>query len=581
MKNYTRIALLSLLLCSFSVFATSKNGGRHLNPTTRAVQKAANQNQIQAITPFFFEDFASGLPSGWQAIDNAGNGVNWTYTTTGIANQGSYPGYDSLSTTNTSASNGYMMYDSDSTNGGVGGEDADLITDAIDCSAHSNVHLFFNELLAHYAEIPTVSVSTDGSTWTQVFDASAGLNQNDVTPNPTAIDIDISAIAANQVTVYIKFNFTGDYDYFWMVDDITLYEQEGTDAFLTSITAPTNSCTLLSATEVIEVSIYNNGGTDITQFDITYIADGGAPSLETVTTLIAPGATFSYPFSATADFSLAGAHTIQAFITVLGDTTQTNDTVNASFFTGPHSIPTSPGYSNGFELTDDMSGFATEDLNNDSITWDLSNVLPNTGTYCARISAATAEDYLFTTCFELVDTAEYTLSYFYRATSTSTPTFFEIVLATDQNSSSITQIISPIALISNLAYLPGAAQIDVATTGTYYIGFHAVSGDSLAGLRLDDINITGAAGVGINSIQAGKTVVYPNPSTGFIYLNSTVNSASFNVEVINALGQVVFAKKYGQLSAEMIDLSNQSAGQYVVKVINDKGVNTQVVNITK
>ena len=66
-----------------------------------------------------------------------------------------------------------------------------------------------------------------------------------------------------------------------------------------------------------------------------------------------------------------------------------------------------------------------------------------------------------------------------------------------------------------------------------------------------------------------------------MYLFGGYYGDSFNVEVINALGQVVFAKKYGQLSAEMIDLSNQSAGQYVVKVINDKGVNTQVVNITK
>lgn len=581
MKNYTRIALLSLILCSFSVFATSNNGKRQVKKTTKAVQKAANQNQTQAITPFFFEDFASGLPAGWQALDNAGNGVNWAYTTTGIVNQGNYPGFDSLSHTNTSAANGYMIYDSDASNGSVGGEDADLITDAIDCSAHSNVHLSFNELLAHFAESATVSVSTDGSTWTQVFDAAAGMNQNDVTPNPTAIDIDITALAANQVTVYIKFNFTGDYDYYWMIDDITLYEQDGTDAFLTSITSPANSCTLLTSAEPIEISIYNNGGTDITQFDISFIADNGAPQLETVTTSILPGATLSYLFSATADFSAPGAHTIQAFITVLGDTTQTNDTITGSFYTGPRSIPGNPGYSNGFEMSDDLSGFLIEDVNNDSISWDLSNILPNSGDLCARISAPVADDYIFTTCFELIDTMVYDITYFYRATSTSTPTNMRVVLTTDQNSSAISQVISPAILVSNLAYLPGTAQITVPTTGTYYFGFHAYSSDSLVGLRIDDINITSAAGVGINTILAGKTVVYPNPSTGMIYLNSTVNSASFDVEVINALGQTVFAKKFGQLSAEMIDLSNQAAGQYVVKVINDKGVNTQIVNLTK
>ncbi len=581
MKNSTRIAVLALLFCSFSTIAATKKGNRHVNPTNKKVQRANNQNQILASTAFFYEDFSAGLPSGWQAIDNAGNGVNWSYTTTGIANQGSYPGFDSLSTTNTSAANGYMIYDSDASNGSVGGENADMITDAIDCSAHSNVHLYFNELLAHYAESATVSVSTDGSTWTQVFDASAGIAQNGATANPTAIDLDITALAANQVTVYVKFNFTGDYDYFWMIDDITLYEQEGTDGFLTSITAPTNSCTLLSNAETIEATIYNNGGTDITQFDITYIADNGAPQFETVTTTILPGATLAFQFSTPADFSAPGTHSIQAFISVLGDTTQTNDTVNSVFFTGPHNIPTTPGYSMGFEMNEDLSGYHVEDLNNDSISWELSNILPHTGTLCARINAPTADDYFYTTCFEFVDTAQYSMTYFTRATTTSTPTFFEIVLATDQNSGSISQVLLPLALVSNLAYIPGSVQFTVPTTGTYYVGFHAVSGDSLAGLRLDDINITGAAGVGINNILAGKTVVYPNPSTGMIYLNSTINSASFNVEVINAMGQIIFAKKYNQLSSESIDLSNQSSGQYVVKVINDKGVNTQIVNITK
>lgn len=581
MKNSTRIALLSLLFCSYSVFATTKNVSRHINATPKEVQKAGTQNQTQSITPFFYEDFALGLPAGWQAIDNAGNGVNWSYTTTGIFNYGTYPGWDSLSVTNTTASNGYMIYDSDASNGSVGGENADMITDAIDCSLHSNVHLMFNELFVHFAETATVSVSTDGSTWTQVFDATAGLAQNDGTPNPTLVDLDITSIAANQVTVYVKFNFTGDYDYFWMVDDITLYEQVGTDAMLSSILAPTNSCSLLTGTDSIQVSIYNNGGTDINQFDVSFIADNGAPQIETIFILIPPGSTLIYPLVTTADFSAPGAHTIQAYISVLGDTSQSNDTVNAVFFTGPHPVPTSPGYSNGFELSDDVSGFGLEDLNNDSITWVLSTALPHTGDFCASIYAPTAEDYLYTTCFELADTMQYDLTYYYRATSTSTPTFFEIVLATDQNSAAISQVITPIALISNLAYLPGIAQITVPTSGTYYIGFHAVSGDSIAGLRLDDINLSRAPGIGINTILAGKTVVYPNPSTGMIYLNSTITSGSFTVEVINTIGQTVYAKKYGQLSSEMVDLSNQPAGQYVVKVINDKGVNTQVVTLTR
>lgn len=578
MKNSTRIALFLLTLSSFTAFGAGASSNRQV--TIKKNRNQLSQNSIQALNPFYNEDFASGLPSGWQTIDNSTNGTNWAYTTTGIANQGAYPGADSLNPVNTTAANGYMIYDSDANNGSVGGEDADMITDAIDCSAHSNVHLFFNELLVHYNESATVSVSTDGTTWTQVYDASAGLAQNTGTANATGVDLDISSIAANEVTVYVKFNFTGDYDYFWMIDDVILYEQVGTDAILSSIDAPQNSCSLLSSTEQITVSIYNNGGTDITSFDITYIADNNAPQVESVSTLIIPGVTYSYPFVAPADFSAPGAHTLQVYISVLGDTVQANDTANASFFTGPHPV-SGAGYSNGFELTDDVSGFGTEDLNNDSISWELSSVLPNTGTFCARINAPVAEDYLYTTCFELSDTAQYNLSYFLRATSTSTPTFFEVVLASDQVSTAVTQTLSPLALVTNLAYVPTTIPFQVTSSGTYYFGFHAVSGDSIAGLRLDDINISADSGVGIINLMKGKTVVYPNPSTGSIFVNSTINSESFTVNVFNPIGQNVFSKVYTSLSSEMIDLSLQPAGQYVVRVISDKGVNTEIINLTK
>ena len=578
MKNYTRIALIFLLLSSVTSFGAGVKSNRHIK--TSKVTKNSIQNRMQTISPFFYENFSGGLPAGWQTLDNAGNGVNWSFTTTGIANQGFYPGLDSLSPTNTSAANGYMIYDSDASNASVNGENADLITDAIDCSLHSNVHLFFNELLAHYLESATVSVSTDGTTWTQVLDASAGLAQNGATPNPNGVDLDISALAANQVTVFLRFRFVGDYDYFWMIDDITLYEAVGTDAVLSSIDAPQNSCSLLSNAETVTVSIYNNGGTAINNFDINFIADNGAPQLENVSTTITPGQTLSFSFITTADFSAAGNHTLQVYISVLGDTVQSNDTANALFFTGPRPI-VSPGYTNGFELTDDLSGFALEDLNHDSITWELSNILPRTGTFCARINAAVANDYVYTSCFELVDTAQYNITFYYRATSTSTPTFFESVLATAQVSTAIVQTLSPLTLVSNLAYVPVSVPFNVTTTGTYYFGFHAVSGDSLAGLRLDDINITTSTGVGIRPVDKGQTVVYPNPSTGLIHLNSTLKSDLFTVTVLNTMGQIVFNKVYSSLSSEVIDLSNQANGQYIVRVISDKGVSNERVNITK
>src|SRR5689334_3599725 len=95
-----------------------------------------------AAVPFYSEDFASGLPGTWQNVDNNSVAhVLWRYTTTGAKN--SFPNFsNALSTVGTSAANGYMIFDSDSAGGG-GGEDASIISPAIDCSARTNVHLTF------------------------------------------------------------------------------------------------------------------------------------------------------------------------------------------------------------------------------------------------------------------------------------------------------------------------------------------------------------------------------------------------------------------------------------------------------
>ncbi|MFN8165432.1 MAG: choice-of-anchor J domain-containing protein [Bacteroidia bacterium] len=582
MKNSTRIAFLFVLLAAVTTSVAGKSKrNRHVDPSMLQRLSQKSPNQVLSNTIIYSEDFAGGLPVTWQAVDNAGNGVNWAYTTTGIANQGTYPGYDSLSGLNTTAANGYMIYDSDASNGGVGGEDADMITGPVDCSTNSNVHLYFNELIVHYNESATVSVSTDGTTWTQVFDASAGLSQNGATPNPYAVDLDISAIAAGQAAVYIKWNFTGDYDYFWMIDDVALYQVDGTDAEMSSVIAPTTGCTALTNAETVTVSIFNAGGSDFNTFDVSYIVDGNAPVTETANVLVAAGQSVNYSFTAQADFSAPGTHTITAYVSLLGDTNQTNDTVNATIYVGPHPVTTTTAFTNGFEMTDDMSGWSVEDLNNDTISWVLSNVVPHTGSYCAKIAGGVTDDYLYTTCLDLNDTAHYDLTYYYRNTLTNNQANFEVVLASDQNSGAVVTSIVPMSLVTNYAWLPGTVQFQVPASGTYYIGFHVVNGDSLVNFRIDDINLIQNNGVGIVNVEAGKIAVYPNPSQGFISLNSSLTSDSYLVTVTNSIGQVVFSDKFNQLNEQKINLTAQPAGQYIVKVISDKNVYTQKVNIVR
>ena len=135
MKYYFCILFTCILLNSFLSFAGDKNS-QHPALVTAITNRAEHLDLHKTSTPFFSEDFSGGLPSGWQVIDSAGIGVNWHFTTTGTFNTA----YDSLSVIGTTAANGYMIYDSDSANTTLGGENADLISVSINCSLYPNVH---------------------------------------------------------------------------------------------------------------------------------------------------------------------------------------------------------------------------------------------------------------------------------------------------------------------------------------------------------------------------------------------------------------------------------------------------------
>ncbi|MBP6334024.1 MAG: choice-of-anchor J domain-containing protein [Bacteroidia bacterium] len=586
MKNSTRIFIfLALVLSTYSGFASRLTGsqGPIDNGATQSFRSNPVPNKIQA-APFYSQDFSGGIPSGWQSVDNAGNGLFWKYTTTGIFNLGSHPGLDTLSSVGTTAANGYMILDSDSANGALP-VDADLTSDAIDCSMYNVIHLRFNQLLYRFAESAKVFVSTDGTNWTEVYDASAGLSQGQATPNPDPVSIDITAYAALQSTVYIRFNYIGNYDYWWMIDDVELVEPAAADAGVFAITTPLTSCSILSATESVSVEIFNFGSDSISGFDVSYAVNGGTAVTENVPDTIAPGFSFTYTFAATADFSTPGSYDIQSYTALTGDADNTNDTVNSNIFNGATQVNIANSFAMGFEANEDFSRWSIEDANFDGNAWSLSTTLPRTGAVCARMATpnpgVVADDWLFTPCLELSDTVSYDLEFYFRNFSSSTESNLEVMIGSLPAAFGMTQsIMNPVSVL-NLAYNQSTNNFTVAFPGVYYIGFHVTNADSTTNIRIDDIMLSGSAGVGINEINNSSIAVFPNPSNGMINLKSSGNTTKAEVIVLNPMGQVVYKNTFMNLQIENIDLTNLAEGQYTVRVLTDSGVNTQTFTIIR
>ncbi len=82
----------------------------------------------------------------------------------------------------------------------------------------------------------------------------------------------------------------------------------------------------------------------------------------------------------------------------------------------------------------------------------------------------------------------------------------------------------------------------------------------------------------VASNKVSKLKLYPNPSTGIIYLE---NAQGFDVEVASILGDVVVKKQNINQNSITINLSNQAKGIYFVKCYNKNSNNYKVIKIVK
>lgn len=157
----------------------------------------------------FSEDFSGGgLPSGWTNTNSNGQ---WSFNN---------PGGRTINTT--TSANGFAIFDSDDIGQDNQPEVSDLITPAFDCSGYAIVTLQLEHHFRYYdLSDYRISVSGDnGNNYTTlIFDSTD-------TPNAETLNFDISAVAAGQSQVRLKFTYRGNWSWYWAVDDILVEGQQ-------------------------------------------------------------------------------------------------------------------------------------------------------------------------------------------------------------------------------------------------------------------------------------------------------------------------------------------------------------------
>ena len=197
-------------------------------------------------------------------------------------------------------------------------QDAYLISPPFDASADSVVILEFDHYYRHAGSTAEVQVF-DSLTWQTVATYTAS------TADPQHEVIDISSIAAGESYVQIRFRYTGSYDWYWIVDNIVVYQPVPEDIRVVSVDSLKNSCNL-TTTETITATFENISNDTLNSVPLNYRINGGSIVAETYTGQVLPNDIITYTFNNTADFSAVGSYDIEVFSTVRNDINFFNDT---------------------------------------------------------------------------------------------------------------------------------------------------------------------------------------------------------------------------------------------------------------
>lgn len=255
---------------------------------------------------FWTENFSGGMPSGWtnQDLGTPAGQPNvifqWSDDPTDV--EVAAVSHLHMAQFNCpDAQNGYLWANSDRGLGSAPAEDhiTQLTTSAIDCSGQSTVQLRYQAVIGVFelnaSTNALIQVSTDGSTWTDFQPFPCLVTGNPLPPcsrfsaNPTEVQLDITSVAANQPTVYLRWKWTGGWEYYYAIDDVRLmpqpeYELQMLSSFLSHTGKGEEYARLpsgqLNPTMLIGADIQNFGS--VAQNDVTVQTVVSGPSSFTV-----------------------------------------------------------------------------------------------------------------------------------------------------------------------------------------------------------------------------------------------------------------------------------------------------------
>lgn len=573
---------------------------------------------------FWSEDFSGGgIPAGWTNQDvmtpSGQTPVTFAWSNDPSAVSVAALNHPHMVTFNgPTASNGYLWANSDR---GLASAPAtnhmtELTTTAINCSGQESVLLTFESVIGVYDNDASthvkVRVSTDLTNWTDFYPFPCLTTGSPAPPcqrfsaNPQSIALNISSAAANQSTVYLRFQWQGGWEYYWAIDDIALasvpeYERRLGGAMLSHMDPDLQFGRVprgqLFPDFHLGAYVDNFGSNAQTNLTINAVvtAPGGGTAFsaaQTFGSIPGAGADTMYQTVTLPSGLAEGVYTVNYSITsdqnaeegnTADDTFERRFALDDALFSldgigvHPTSIEstTSLGTNSFTDAEDGLTLFTYYNLASAATVYGMEALLaPGTVAgaqvvfiiYPAEnvddmLGAPVAESEFIEITAEMIAAGRVTGQFMDGSVNLSAGEYYAGVVLYSNSGGEHVRIVDDISV----AQANGASLIHI--IGGSQPGLYG-NGNAIA-VRLHMTNI-----VGMDEVALSNVSIYPNPTTGALWV-STGDQSNSHVEMRNALGSIIHSGNFNAHTA--IDLGGFAKGVYTIRIANDKGSYTQRV----
>ena len=620
--------LLLFAVFSFSVFAQEES--LDANNSSKIIKNDIRSDKSAVV--IWSEDFGGGFPSGWNSYTvntgagnsgaSAGNTATapWKHSMVGswgywnsVGTSGGNPTGPATAINSTTSANGFLISDIDSANHWNGNSGASsgssyhfiesyFTTSSIDLSGYANVSLEFEHSFRLNNSIDlTVSISTDSINWT-TYNVQGNATNNQASADPEYLSLNISAVAGNSATAYVKVGWNARV-YFWMLDDMKIVETPDNKIDLSETsfggwyTTPTTNgfgleYTLIPMKQIIanpytfEGEVTNLGALNQTAHINVNVLDESSSSVFTTIsadsilfpqdTMIfvgqnkfTPNSTGLYSFDTWASSVDTISDTMSSFSAVTDNVYgRDNGTMSSSYELGRSC--------GGMIVGSYFDVYDTDDLASLSV-YMKDNSVPGALIYAMIYEIDDSNDKIY-----LAQSDDYaiTANDLNNWTTISFDDDFSLVPGTYM--AAIGSYASPIdtSVIAMAQYTyPTTCYIQKngCLTGTQSFG----SWYWLSRAPMIRMNFAVVSSIEENIFE-GKISVYPNPTNGILNLEMMgVNPSEYQIKITNILGEIIYVstKNISGIYNDVIDLSSFGKGTYVIQIKNKESVFTDKIVI--